>query len=59
MRYIHLSHNGDSFGTGFVGMETENRHDTTGFYRGDIGARSRQWWRNYCRRNNFKLVEVR
>lgn len=58
MKYLHLSYNGDSFGRGFVAMETENRNDTVGIYRGDIGARSRQFWRNFAKRNNFKLVEV-
>ena len=59
VKYIVLSHNGDPYGGGFTGTEMVNRDDDIGIYRGDVGAMSRQWWRNYARRNGYKLIECR
>lgn len=56
--FLHLDYNGDSFGRGFVAMETKKRNETTGIFRGDIGARSRNFWRNYAKKNGYKLIEV-
>ena len=48
-RIIEIRPNGDPFGRGYVGSETEDNGHSW-FYRGDIGAQSRAWWRAYCRR---------
>lgn len=47
----------DPFGSGFTGRESKD-NGATWYYRGDIGARPRQWWRDYCRRNRIVLREV-
>ena len=53
---IQLTWNGDPYGSGFTGSQD----DGDGFYyRGDIGAMSRSWWRWYARRNGFILREAR
>lgn len=59
MKTLVLEHNGDPYGGGFTATEMESPTDRYGIYRGDIGARSRQWWRDYARRNGYKLKEVR
>jgi len=46
--------NGDPYGRGFDGRISTDGGETW-TYRGDIGARSRAWWRDYCRRNNYIL----
>jgi hypothetical protein len=51
---IEIQVNGDPFGSGFVGSQSEDNGHSW-FYRGDIGARSRDFWRSYCRRNNITL----
>lgn len=58
-KYLVLEHSGDPYGRGFVATEMKNTTDQYGIYRGDIGAQSRQWWRNYARRNGYQLVEVK
>lgn len=58
-KYLVLSPNGDPYGRGFTATEMDNPSDNTGIYCGDIGAMSRSWWRNYARRNGYKLVEWR
>lgn len=58
VRYIALSHNGDPYGRGFTGTMLETRDATTGIYRGDIGARSRAWWRRYARLERYTLIEA-
>lgn len=57
--HIILSHNGDPYGRGFVGMLADSRDASCGVYMGDCGARSRAWWRAYARRNGYVLVEAR
>jgi hypothetical protein len=57
--HIILSHNGDPYGRGFVGMLADSATADCGVYMGDIGARPRAWWRHYARRNGYKLVEHR
>lgn len=44
---------------GFWGTLAESRDADTGIFMGDIGARSRTFWRNYAKRNGYKLVEER
>jgi hypothetical protein len=55
---IELRHNGDPYGTGFVGSESRDG-GVTWVYRGDAGARSRDWWRVEARRLGATLREVR
>lgn len=48
---IEIRINGDPYGSGFVGTQYKDQaeYDTgIGIYCGDIGARSRQFWRDYC-----------
>jgi hypothetical protein len=51
---ISIQINGDPYGGGFVGSESKDG-GTNWFYRGDVGARSREFWRTYCRRNGYTL----
>jgi hypothetical protein len=55
---IELSVNGDPYGSGFTGSQSEDGGKSW-FYRGDVNQMPRWWWRNYCRRNNIILREVR
>jgi hypothetical protein len=55
---IELSHNGDPYGKGFWGSQSDDGGKSWVF-RGDVGAMPRQWWRWYARKNNFTLREVR
>jgi hypothetical protein len=51
---IEIRPNGDPYGRGFVGSEsTDGGHSW--FYRGDVGAQPRWWWRDYCRREGHIL----
>ena len=54
---IWLNHNGDPYGRGFTGYEAAD--DGRTFYRGDLGAQTRAWWRAYARANGYELGEVR
>jgi hypothetical protein len=49
-----LSVNGDPHGRGYVASESTDGGDSW-FYRGDLGARSRAWWRAYARANDYTL----
>ena len=51
---IEIQENGDPFGIGFVGTQTDNGGQTW-WYRGDIGAKSRRWWREYTKKNDIIL----
>ncbi len=51
---IEIRPNGDPFGRGFEGCQSEDNGESW-FYRGDIGARSRAWWRAYARKINAVL----
>ena len=54
---LELQHNGDPYGTGFTATEsTDGGHSW--FYRGDVGAMPRAWWRTYARRNGYTLREA-
>lgn len=53
---IQLDWNGDPYGSGFTG--SQNNGDGW-FYRGDIGAMPRAWWRGYAWRMGFILREAR
>ena len=53
---IQLTHNGDPYGSGFVGSQSTD-DGISWFYRGDIGARSRNFWRRYCQRLHITLRE--
>jgi hypothetical protein len=55
---LWLDHNGDPYGTGFTASESTDGGKSW-FYRGDIGAQSRAWWRHYARRNGYTLREAR
>ncbi len=51
---IEIEPSGDPYGSGFVGIESRDDGDSW-YYRGDIGARPRQWWRDYARREGAIL----
>ena len=51
---IEIHPNGDPYGKGFVGSESTD-NGLTWFYRGDIGARPRDWWRFYARKEGAIL----
>lgn len=53
---LGLSVNGDPYGGGFTASESRDGGKSW-FYRGDIGARSRSWWRVYARRSGYVLRE--
>lgn len=55
---LELSPNGDPFGSGFTASESTDG-GRTWFYRGDIGAMPRSFWRAYARRAGKILREVR
>jgi hypothetical protein len=55
---LELSENGDPFGSGYTASESTDG-GVTWYYRGDIGARPRSFWRDYARRNGKILREVR
>lgn len=54
---LELVHNGDPFGGGFTARESKDDGETW-FHRGGIGARTRQWWRQYARRHGYRLREA-
>ena len=45
---IEIYPTGDPFGRGFEGSESQDGGKSW-FYRGDIGARTREYWRRYSR----------
>ena len=51
---IEIYPNGDPYGSGFEASESTDGGNSW-FYRGDVGARTREFWRNYCRKNNCTL----
>ena len=51
---IEIRPNGDPFGSGFVGCQSVDGGESW-TYRGDIGARPRDWWRAYARREGAIL----
>jgi hypothetical protein len=51
---IEIQVNGDPYGSGFLGSQSDDGGNSW-CYRGDIGAQTREWWRTYCRRNNYIL----
>jgi hypothetical protein len=55
---LELTENGDPYGRGFTASESTDG-GVTWFYRGDIGAMPRRYWRSYARKNNKVLREVR
>lgn len=55
MTHIYLSH---ASGGGFWGTLMPSRHATIGTYMGDVGVRSRAFWRTYAKRNGYLLVET-
>lgn len=55
---IELTPNGDPYGSGFWGRESRDGEHSW-FFRGDVGAQSRTWWRRYCRKQNIRLREWR
>ena len=49
MLIIEIRHNGDPYGNGFVGSQSEtNGRDW--YYLGNYGAQSRAWWRMHAQR---------
>ena len=46
---IEIRPNGDPYGKGFTALQSDNGGDSW-YFRGDIGAKPRQWWRDYARR---------
>jgi hypothetical protein len=54
---LELSQNGDPYGTGFTASESKDGGQSW-FYRGDIGAQTRAFWRRYARRNGHILREA-
>jgi len=55
---LELSHNGDPYGSGFVANQS-NDGGHSWFYRGDVGAQTRAWWRSYARKCGYILREYR
>lgn len=55
---LELQHTGDPYGYGFEAHESRDGGHTW-FYRGDLGVRTRAFWRAYARRNHFTLREVK
>ena len=53
---IEIHPNGDPFGRGFTGSQSDDG-GLSWYYRGDIGAMPRRWWRAYCRLNYYTLRE--
>lgn len=53
---VQLRPNGDYCGRGFTGSQSTDG-GRSWYYRGDIGARPRWWWRGYCGRLGFALRE--
>ena len=51
---IEIHRNGDPYGGGYTGIQSEDG-GTSWFYRGDIGARPRSWWRHYARTIDARL----
>jgi hypothetical protein len=51
---ISIRTNGDPYDSGYVASESTDGGNSW-FYRGDVGPRTRQWWRDYCRTNHFTL----
>ena len=51
---LELSINGDPYGGGFTAIESTDR-GASWYYRGDIGAMPREWWRNYAWKHNAIL----
>ena len=51
---IEIYVNGDPYGRGYCGSQSTDGGQSW-YYRGDIGAQSRTWWRAYCRQNNYVL----
>jgi hypothetical protein len=51
---ISIKHNGDPCGKGFYGFQSDDEGQTW-HYRGDLGARTRQWWRNYANKYRATL----
>lgn len=54
LHVIEIQPNGDPFGGGWTASETTDGGKTW-FYRGDAGARSREWWRREARRSGATL----
>jgi hypothetical protein len=53
-KIISISVNGDPYGRGFVGSESDD-NGKTWYYRGDIGAAPRRYWRMIARKYNAIL----
>lgn len=51
---IEIQVNGDPYSGGYVGSHSCDNGNSW-IYRGDIGARSREFWRNYCRNHKYIL----
>lgn len=54
---LWLEHNGDPYGAGFTASESTDG-GRTWFYRGDVGAQTRAFWRRYARRFGYILREA-
>lgn len=52
---ICLRPNGDPYGSGYEGTETQFPSDNIGIYRGDIGCQTLDWWRIYAKKHNLYL----
>lgn len=55
---LELQPNGDPYGKGYTASESTDG-GLSWFYRGDIGARSRNWWRRYAYSYGATLREYR
>ncbi len=59
-KLLVLEPNGDPYGKGFVAHEYPSwPNRELSYYRGDLGAQSREWFRRYAKKNNFRLSEYR
>lgn len=54
LHIIEIYPNGDPYGGGFQGSESEDGGETW-FFLGCLSPMPRWWWRSHCRRNKITL----
>lgn len=55
---LELTPNGDPYGSGYTASHSSDGGESW-FYRGDIGAKPRWWWRRFAFQNGYTLREPR
>jgi len=51
---IEIKLNGDPYGAGYTGSQSDDG-GRSWYYRGDVGAQYRRWWRAYCQNQGYIL----